>query len=237
MLKRRVILSLTFLDGVLYRTKKFKPDLRYTSNFVDGGADEIFAIDVGTDRPAFWKAVEKIADQCFCPLAVGGYIKSVADVREALLRGADKVVVNSAAIDKRSILSDIAEKFGSQCAVAGVDVKNGMAWKSHGTIETAYDAAGWARKAVVSGAGEIFLQNIDLDGSLNGYDIAALRAVLKVVSVPVVIGSGCGSWAHMDEAFKAGASGCATSNIYHFTAESLGKARTYLSGKGVDVRP
>jgi len=236
LLKPRLIVALTFQDGVLFRTKKFKADYRYTTNYVDGGADEIFCIDVGQDRAAFWQAVENIADQTFVPIGVGGGLKTVEDVREALLHGADKVVVNTAAVEHPGIVREMAHKFGCQCITVGIDVKGGTCWTHRGTRDTGKRPVDWAVEAVEHGAGEIFLQNVDRDGSLLGYDLETLRAVTAAVAVPVVVGTGCGTWEHMRQGFETGALGCSTAVIHHFAAESITRAKDYLKGNGIELR-
>lgn len=223
MIKRRVIFTLCFKDGVLFRTKRFVPDYRYTMNFIDGGADEIVAIDVGEDRSAFWAAVERINDQCFLPLTVGGRIGSASDVREALRCGADKVLIDRAARANPDIIPSIAGKFGCQVFVLGLTVPHP-------------DPIGWVKTATKLGIGEVFIQSVERDGSLMGYDLPLLKSIVPATTVPVVIGSGCGTWEHMRAGFEAGADGCATSVIHHFAAESVGKAKAYLKEHGIHVR-
>ena len=237
MLKARVIVCLTFLDGVLHRTKKFKADYRYTDHFVAQEADEIFAINIGGRPDAFRGAVSRIADQTFVPIGAAGNIKSCEEVCAVLLAGADFSVINTAAVERPELITEVANKFGSQCMVLGIDVgRDGHVWTHHGTTPTGLDPVAWARMGVQRGAGEIFLQSIERDGSLQGYDLELCSLVASAVSVPVVISSGAGAWPHFHDGIRAGATGVATSNIFHFTAESIHKCKTYMASKGIPVR-
>ena len=235
MLKARVIVCLTFLDGVLHRTKKFKADYRYTDHYVAGGADEIFCINLG--GIGFQATVGKIADQTFAPFCVGGEIATVEGVKQLLRLGADKTVINTAAVERPELITEVAKKFGSQCMVLGIDVgRDGYVWTHHGTKTTHRNPVDWAREGAERGAGEIFLQSIERDGSLQGYDIDLLERVAGSVDVPVVVGSGAGAWPHFVAGVRAGATGVATNNVFHFTAEAIAKAKSYMNSHGVPVR-
>lgn len=237
MLKARVVLALCFLDGVLYRTKKFKADYRYTDHYVADGADEIFAINLGGSQAAFLGAVARISDQTFVPLGAAGSIASIEGVRSHLIHGADKTVINTAAVERPELITEVAHKFGSQCMVLGIDVgKDGNVWTHHGTNATDRDPVRWAVEGVERGAGEIFLQSIERDGSLQGYDLELCSLVASAVSVPVVICSGAGAWPHFAAGIDAGATGVATTSIFHFTAEAIAKCKAHMNSKEIPVR-
>lgn len=230
-LAKRVICVLTILDGVVFRTRRFRPDLRYTASQIDVTlADELALIDIGTDRRAFFAAADRILADAFVPVTLGGGVHTVADVREMMLAGADKVIVGRALSDAPDEIARMAEKFGAQALVAAVDDHGGKA--RHSGLPTV-DAAVRAQEL---GCGEILLQSVERDGSLGGYDLTTLRSVCDAVSVPVIVCSGCGAWSHMAAGFVVGASACGTNNIFHYTANSLTKAKAFLAGKGLPVR-
>lgn len=238
-LTRRVIVTLTLNGGSLYRTKLFRPDRLYTMNFVDMElADEIVLLDVTRGGPGdIGGRVSDFAENLFLPLAVGGHIRSV-DTAFGLIRnfGADKVVVNTNAVDDPEFLTELSEKLGSQSVVLSIDSKDGEVYVEQGTRPTGMAVADWAEEGVRRGAGEIYLMDIDRDGSLRGYNLGLLRSVTERVGVPVVISGGCGGWHHMAEAFDRGADAAATSVIHHFTKTSLNAAKSYLAEKGHNVR-
>ena len=247
MLRKRVVTVLTFNDGVLFRTKLFRADYRYTLNFVDAwSVDEIVALDVtrpGTgERANFERVVSDFARRCFVPLAAGGGVRSIADVERLLAVGADKVVVNTGALERPALIGEIANAYGAQCVVVSIDAKrrDDGSYEVHGRFgaePTGWDPADWAREAQALGAGEILITSIDRDGWLQGYDLELCRRVADAVTVPVLILGGCGSWKHMAEGFDAGhASAVCTQNIYHFTETSIQSAKRYLAGQGVEVR-
>jgi cyclase len=247
MLRKRVITVLTFNDGVLFRTKKFRPDYRYTINFVDAwSVDEIVALDVTRpgqgDRANFERVVSDFARRCFVPLTAGGGVRSLSDVDRLMNVGADKVVINTGALERKALITEIANSYGAQCVVVSIDAKQ----RDDGTYEvyshfgahpTGRDPAAWAREAEELGAGEILITSIDRDGWLQGFDLDLCRSVTEAVRVPVLILGGCGNWNHMAEGFKkAHASAVCTQNIYHFTETSIQSAKRYLEGEGVEVR-
>lgn len=231
MLKKRVIACLLLNDGVLFRTKKFVPDYRYTANFVGTEAvDEVFIIDVTKEGPSpkFHEAAGAYADKCYVPITMGGWVQSLDDCKRLFGIGADKIVVGRAAAIP-GLVREIALKFGSQAVVYGLQSEPG-GWENEKIAAVANMVAGF-------GAGEIFLQSVERDGSLEGYDIPLLKSVAAAVDCPVVIGGGCGNWGHMKEAFDAGADGCMTSNIFHLAEGWMAGAKKHLSGQGVGIRP
>lgn len=248
MLRRRLITVLTFNEGVLFRTKQFVPDYRYTHNFVDAWlVDELVALDVTRPRgleapsPAFASVVGGIARKCFVPLAAGGGIRTLEDARRFMALGADKVVVNTGALERPALIGEIAGAYGAQSVVASIDARrSGRGYEvfSHnGTRPTGRDPADWAEEAVAAGAGEILVTSIEYDGSLAGYDLELCRRVANRVPVPVLIAGGAGSWKHFVQGIiEGGASGVCTSNIYHFTESSIRSAKLYMSKAGLPVR-
>ena len=249
MLRNRLITVLTFNEGVLFRTKLFQPDYRYTSNFVDTwSVDEIVMLDVtrpqnngAVNRKLFLEALRRIARRCFVPIAAGGGIRTMEDVRRMMDAGADKVVVNTGALERPGLITEIAESHGAQCAVLSIDAARAQdgyeVYSSFGVRPTGLTPRDWARKGVKLGAGEIFLTSIDRDGSLSGYELDLCAEVARAVSVPVLISGGAGSWQHfVDGIAKGGASAVCTSNIYHFTETSLKSAKQFMARAGIPVR-
>jgi imidazole glycerol-phosphate synthase subunit HisF len=247
MLRKRVITVLTFSDGVLFRTKKFTPDYRYTLNFVDAwSVDEIVILDVTRpgqgERENFLKVVREFARACFVPLSVGGGVRTLDDVRELMSVGADKVVVNTGALERPSLITEIAQLYGSQCVVLSIDAAKKSSdeyeVQSHfATMATGKSPVDWAREAQKLGAGEILITSVERDGWLQGYDIELSRQVAQAVKLPVLILGGAGSWKHFVEGFnEAGASGVCTQNIFHFTDASIKSAKKFLKTAGIDIR-
>lgn len=227
MLKPRLIWQLMFDDGVLVRTKRFVADYVYTQAFVGfEGADEVLLLDV-TRRgrsDASFRAMADYADKCFVPVAMGGNIGCLDDVKRFFDIGADKIVLGRAAAP---LTEPAAAKWGCQAAVVGLDAR---CWPGRDLAELAHEMN------AEQGAGEILLQSVERDGSLRGYDLALLERVLAGVKCPVVIGGGYGGWRHAAEAIKLGAGGCALSNIFHLTEAHMAMAKQNLANEGVPVR-
>jgi cyclase len=246
MVRHRLITVLTMNDGILFRTKHFDPDYRYTMNFVDAWSiDEIVALDVtrpgSGDRSTFYAMVEDLARRCFVPLACGGGIRSVDDVKRLLRIGADKVVLNTGAVERPELISESAELFGAQSVVVSIDARPDdgeyEVFTHFGSRRTGLTPASWARRAQELGAGEIFITSIEKDGSLEGYDNVLNRSVADAVSVPVLVCGGAGSWRHFADGFRiGGASAVCTTNIYHFTETSIKSAKSYLQSQGFLMR-
>ena len=247
MVRNRLVTVLTLNDGVLFRTKQFVPDYRYTSNFVDlWSIDEIVVLDVTRpghgDRAHFYDAVSRLAENCFVPLAVGGGVRSLADARRLLSVGADKVVVNTGAIERPELITDIATAYGAQCVVVSIDAHargDGTydVRSEFGATSTGQSPDAWAKRAETLGAGEIFITSIDKDGSLEGYDNDLNHLVSRAVSVPVLVCGGAGNWQHFVDGFRiGGASAVCTTNNYHFTETSIRSAKRFLDAAGLPVR-
>lgn len=246
MLKQRLIVILTLNDGILYRTKRFKPDYRYTINFVDSGlVDEVILLDITRpgmgDRKNFYRTLEEFSDRSLVPLTVGGGIRSLDDAKRLLAYGADKVVVNTGAVERPGLITEIAELMGAQSVVLAIDA---WKWEDGGyEVFSDFGAKGawdsphrWARKAVELGAGEILVTSIQRDGSLLGYDNVLNRQVVDAVTVPVLCAGGVGNWQHLVEALNEGVSGVCVSNIFHMTETSLRAAKEHMKGAGCLVR-
>jgi cyclase len=247
MVRKRLIAVLTMNNGVLFRTRNFIPDYRYTFNFVDAwSVDEVVLLDItrlgeGT-RQNFFKVVSLFAKNCFVPLTVGGGVRSIDDFKILLSIGADKVVINTQALLKPTFITEAAKLFGSQCVVVSLDTKHngGEDYEvlSHfGTRPTGLTAQEWAKMVQEYGAGEILIQSIEMDGTLQGYDNRLNKMVSDAVDIPVLVCSGAGNWKNFLDGFKeGGASGVCTTNIYHFTESSIKSAKQYLIRAGIDMR-
>ncbi|MFA5339115.1 MAG: imidazole glycerol phosphate synthase cyclase subunit [Candidatus Omnitrophota bacterium] len=247
MLKKRLITVLTFNNGVLFRTKDFCPDYRYTLNFVDSWSiDEIVVLDVtrpaAGERKNFYDVVSRFAEKCFVPLAAGGGVRCIGDFKTLLGLGADKVTINTAAVERPEFISEAAKLYGSQCVVLSIDAKKNERGKyevftDFGKKASGLDPVGWAKRAEDLGAGEILISSIDKDGSLEGYDNELNRMVADAVGIPVLVCGGAGKWQDFVDGFKDGhASAVCTTNIYHFTETSIKSAKSYLKNSGIDVR-
>jgi cyclase len=246
MLRKRIVTVLTFNSGTLFRTKLFEPDYRYTHNFVDAwSVDEIVVLDItrsGDGREAFFKVVSEFARKCFVPLAAGGGIRTIDDVRAFMAVGGDKVVVNTGAIRAPELIGEIARNYGAQCVVVSIDARRQAdgryeVFSEFGAKPTGMDPVAWAKRAEALGAGEILITAIDRDGSLQGYDLDLCRRVSDAVRVPVLVLGGAGSWKHFaDGLIAGGASAVCTQNIYHFTEASIASAKAFLARQGFAVR-
>lgn len=246
MLRKRLVTVLTLNDGVLFRTRNFEPDYRYTLNFVDAwSVDEVVVLDItrpgqGT-RASFLEVVSDLASRCFVPLAAGGGVRTLADMKTHLDMGADKVVVNSEAVRRPQLIREGAESFGSQCVVVSIDVRRVAdryeVFTDLGTRPTGLDPVAWAQRAQDLGAGEVFLTSIERDGTLEGYDNELNRRVADALDIPVLVSGGAGRWSHFVEAFRDGhAAAACTTNIYHFTESSIRSAKRHLRDAGLPVR-
>jgi cyclase len=246
MLRKRLIVVLTLNDGVLFRTRNFVPDYRYTLNFVDTWlVDEVVALDITRpgqgDRTNFYDAVEQLASSCFVPLAVGGGVTSLEEVRRLMSAGADKVVVNSEAYRHPDFIGEIASSYGSQCAVVSIDAKDVegdyRVFTDFGRNDTGMNPAEWAGQCESLGAGEIIVSSIDRDGMLEGYDNKLNASVAAEIGIPLLVCGGAGAWKHFSDGFKkGGADAVCTTNIYHFTDSSIKAAKTFLARKNIPIR-
>lgn len=210
------------------------------------GADELVFLDITASsdhRKTVVDMVRKVAENVFIPFTVGGGIRTVDDFKEILREGADKVAVNSAAIDNPRLVADAAYKFGSQCVVVAIDAKrrsDNSGWnifKHGGRLDTGIDAVEWAKKVCELGAGEILLTSMDCDGTKNGYDIELTNAVSSVVNIPVIASGGAGTKEHFYEALtKGNADAALAASLFHYKELEIKDLKEYLSRQGVSVR-
>lgn len=186
--------------------------------------------------------IRYVSEKCMIPLTVGGKIRSIEDIRIRLKNGADKVSINTVALDDPSFIEKASKAFGNQCIVVCIDVKKEedgsyQVYRGFGKEPTGRDPVGWAREIEKLGAGEILLQSIDRDGTGEGYDIPLIRSVSDAVSIPVIALGGVGKFSHLTEGLKEGhASAVAAANIFHFSEQSVIKAKKEMQAAGIDVR-
>jgi cyclase len=211
------------------------------------GADELTFLDItasSDERDLLLHAVESVAAQVFIPLTVGGGVRKVEDVRRLLNAGADKVSINTAAVQNPQLVADAAARYGCQCIVVAIDAKRVDAadrrWEvfTHGGRRaTGLDAVAWARRMQESGAGEILLTSMDRDGTREGFDLALTRAVADAVDVPVIASGGVGGLEHLAEGILAGgADAVLAASIFHFGEFTVQQAKRHLAGRGIEVR-
>jgi imidazole glycerol-phosphate synthase subunit HisF len=226
------------------------------------GADELVFLDITAthqQRETIADLARRTADDVFIPFTIGGGIRSVADAQAVLDAGADKVSVNSAALERPELLGELAETFGAQCVVLAIDAKrdaaaagrgdgaggeertvgSGPGWRAYvagGRTPTDRDALAWAREAVERGAGEILLTSMDRDGTSSGYDLPLTAAVGEAVSVPVIASGGAGELEHLTEALHAGADAVLCASIFHYGRHTIAEAKAHLAAAGLPVR-
>lgn len=203
------------------------------------GVDEVVLLDIAATKEGRGPdlgLVEELAEIMFAPLAVGGGVRTLGDVRALLRAGADKVVIGTAAEEKRGLIQEVAAAVGSQAIVASVDVKDYRVHVRSGQVATPWTAETWAGRCCEWGAGEILLQAIERDGSMRGYDIDMIRDVAAAVDVPVIASGGCSGYPDMREAIAAGASAVAAGALFQFTDATPREAATYLHQVGLEVR-
>ncbi len=209
------------------------------------GADELVLLDItasSDERGIMLNIVRKVAEQIFIPFTVGGGIRTVDDFTALLRAGADKVSVNSAALNRPAVISEAAEKFGSQCVVCAIDAKRRKeggwtVYQNGGRIDTGKDAVEWAVEAARLGAGEILLTSMDCDGVKNGYDLELTAAISQSVNIPVIASGGAGKLEHFYDAFTTGkADAVLAASLFHFGEITIPELKTYLAQRGIPVR-
>ena len=210
------------------------------------GADEVVFLDITASsdaRNTVVDMVRRVAENVFIPFTVGGGIRTVEDFKVLLREGADKISINSSAINRPELISEAADKFGSQCVVVAIDAKkraDGSGWniyKNGGRIDVGIDAVEWAEKVCRMGAGEILLTSMDCDGTKAGYDIELTRAIAEVVSVPVIASGGAGTMEHFYEALTDGKADAAlAASLFHYKELEIREVKEYLREKGLSVR-
>ena len=251
MLAKRIIPCLDVNAGRVVKGVKFL-ELRDAGDPVEvarrydaEGADEITFLDItasSDERDTILHVVEAVAGQVFIPLTVGGGVRSVADIRRLLNAGADKVSINTAAVQRPELVREAAERVGSQCIVVAIDAKAVAPGCWHvfthgGRNDTGRDALEWAKEVVALGAGEILLTSMDRDGTRQGFDLALTRAVSDAVSVPVIASGGVGTLEHLAEGVSiGGADAVLAASIFHFGEYSIAQAKALMREHGIEVR-
>ena len=250
MLKNRIIPCLDVKNGRVVKGINFI-DLKDAGDpveqakiYSDGGADEICFLDItasNENRNTIYDVVEKTSKKCFVPLTVGGGVRSVDDINKLLNCGADKVSINTAAVQNSEVVIESSKKFGSQCIVVAIDTKqNSDKWEifTHGgRNNTGIDAIEFAKKAEDCGAGEILLTSMDKDGTKTGYDLDLLKKVTNKVNIPVIASGGAGNLEHLHDGIKkGGASAVLAASIFHYGEYTIKDAKEYLNSKNVSVR-
>ena len=206
--------------------------------------DELVFLDIAAtcdEAGPDFDVIDDLADECFMPLTVGGGVRDIEDVRRLLQVGADKVALNSAALESPALIEQVARRFGSQCAVVSIDFRRDDAgratvWTHSGARDTGLDVVEWACEAQRRGAGEILLTSIERDGTLEGYDLEITRRVCQAVSIPVIASGGAGSYADMARALEAGASALAAGALWQFTQATPLEAKRFLASQGFAMR-
>jgi cyclase len=251
MLAKRIIPCLDVRDGRVVKGVNFV-NLRDAGDPVENarlydaeGADELVFLDISATpegQATTIEMVRRVAVEVFMPFTVGGGVRQVEDVRALLLAGADKVSINTAAVQKPRLLTAAAERFGSQCVVVAIDAKRVAEhrWEVYvrgGRTPTGLDALEWAVRAVELGAGEVLLTSMDADGTLVGYDLALTRAVAEAVSVPVIASGGAGHPEHFAQVLTEGRADAAlAASLFHDRVLSVGEVKAYLAERGIAVR-
>jgi len=250
MLKNRIIPCLDVKNGRVVKGINFV-DLKDAGDpveqakiYSDGGADEICFLDItasNENRNTIYDVVEKTSKKCFVPLTVGGGIRSVNDINKLLNCGADKVSINTAAVQNSEVVLESSKKFGSQCIVVAIDAKKKFdKWEifTHGgRNNTRVDAIEFAKKMENSGAGELLITSMDRDGTQVGYDIELMSKISSQVNIPVIASGGVGNLDHLVDGIKLGnASAVLAASIFHYGKHSVKEAKEYLDSKGIPVR-
>jgi cyclase len=252
MLTKRIIPCLDVKGGRVVKGVQFL-ELRDAGDPVEiaeiydkQGADELTFLDItasSDERDIIIDVVRRTAERVFMPLTVGGGVRTVEDIRRLLNAGADKVSINTAAVQRPEFVREAAERFGSQCTVVAIDarrVPGEERWEVYthgGRRPTGIDAVEWAQRMEEYGSGEILLTSMDRDGTRDGYDIPLTRAVVDAVSIPVIASGGVGNLDHLCDGFtKAGASACLAASIFHYREHTIQEAKEYLKERGVAVR-
>jgi len=250
MLTKRIIPCLDVKNGQVVKGKSFV-DLKYAGNpvklarkYYEYGADELVFLDITASyekRKIMIGLVEKVAKQIFIPFTVGGGISTIEDIRNLLKAGADKISINTAAINNPGLLKEAAEKFGSQCIVVAIDAKKiKNKWEvfvKGGRQATGFDAVEWAKKVQELGAGEILLTSMNKDGKKEGYDLELTRKISESVNIPIIASGGAGSLESIAKVFSEGKADAAlAASIFHYKKYSIKQVKRYLQKKGIGVR-
>ncbi|NJE76206.1 imidazole glycerol phosphate synthase subunit HisF [Thermococcus sp. ES12] len=249
MLAKRIIAALDIKAGRVVKGIKFRnirdagDPVELAKRYEAEGIDEIVFLDITASyerRKILLGLVERIAGEIYVPFTVGGGIRTVEEAREIIKRGADKVFINTAAVERPELVREIAEIVGTANLVVAIDAKwNGSFWEVYthgGRKPRGIDAVEWARRVEGLGAGEILLTSMDTDGTKEGFDIPLTRAVAEAVDIPVIASGGAGKPEHFYEAFKAGAEAALAASIFHYGEYTVGELKGYLAERGIPVR-
>ncbi|MGD2065509.1 MAG: imidazole glycerol phosphate synthase subunit HisF [Dehalococcoidia bacterium] len=254
MLTKRIIPCLDVTQGRVVKGTSFTylqdagDPVELADFYYREGADELVFLDIGATpegRDIMVDIVEQVSERVFIPLTVGGGLRDIDDIRSMLKAGADKVSINTAAVQNPKLITEGAEKFGSQCIVVAIDAKrqensNGAKWEvlTHGGRKpTGIDAIEWAKQVVALGAGELLLTSWDADGQRTGYDLELNRVISEAVMVPVIASGGAGNLEHLYEALVIGkADAVLAASIFHYQIYSIGQAKDYLAERGIPIR-
>ena len=254
MLTKRIIPCLDVTQGRVVKGTSFThlrdagDPVELAAFYYREAADELVFLDIGATpdvRDIMIDIVERVSEQIFIPLTVGGGLRSIEDMRRMLKAGADKVSINTAVVQNPKLITEGAEKFGSQCIVVAIDAKrlessDGHKWEicTHGGRKSAgIDAIGWAKQAASLGAGELLVTSWDADGQRIGYDLELTRSISEAVTVPVIASGGAGNLEHLYEALTLGkADAVLAATIFHYQINSISEAKDYLAARGIPIR-
>lgn len=251
MLKVRVMPTLLYKDFTLVKGVAFNSwrrvgaAMQAVEVYNMREVDELVFLDISATRDGRqpdYDLIDELADECFMPMTVGGGIRSIDEVRRLLMVGADKVAINTAAVERPALVGEIAGRFGSQCCVVSIDVRRHADGRNEvfthaGTKPTGLDPIALARRAEADGAGEVLLTSIDRDGTMQGYDVELVKAMTQAVGIPVIASGGAGNYGHMVSVLcEGGASAVAAASIFHFTEQTPLEAKRHLAAHGLPVR-
>ena len=250
-LTRRIIPCLDIKDGRVVKGTNFLglrdagDPVELACRYNEQGADEVVFLDITASREnrgMIIDVIQKAADELFLPLTVGGGIRTLDDIQRTLRAGADKVSINSSAIENPSLISESANAFGTQCIVVAIDAKQcNTGWNVYlhgGKTKTDIDALQWAKQAEALGAGEILLTSMDRDGTKAGYDLELTQSIADIVHIPVIASGGAGTLEHLYEGFVYGkADAVLAASIFHYREYSIKQAKDFLASHGIPIRP
>jgi len=252
MVKNRLIAVLVIRDGKVVQSIKFKhtniihwDPVEAIDSFNGWAVDEIVALNVSRNEDSkkeFFNIVDRLANKCFVPLSIGGWIQAVDDASETIRCGADKVIINTGAYEHPSLIEEISSRHGSQACVVSIDSKLDETGERRVCIDRARQLTNispieWAQTAAARGAGEVFYNSVDHDGNRNGYDLEGIRLLTDKLQIPVVAFGGVQTWEHLEAGvLEAGADAVAAANILHYTEQSVLKAKKYLLSKELNFR-
>ena len=249
MLKNRIIPCLDVkngrvVEGINFVNLKDAGDpVEQAKIYSDGGADEICFLDItasNENRDTIYEVVKKTSKKCFVPLTVGGGVRNIEDINKLLNCGADKVSINTAAVQNPEVVIESSKKFGSQCIVVAIDAKkNGDMWEifTHGgRNKTGINALEFAKEMEKKGAGELLVTSMDKDGTQSGYDIELMKNISSSVNIPVIASGGVGTLDHLVDGIKSGANAVLAASIFHYGTFSIEEAKQYLASKDIPVR-